>query len=210
MLTMQRLFIITVICCSSLLAAAQTQPPVVKHPDYGVNDTLVVYATVMEDGTLVPTSWLLPVEVLGKIPRHLARQQKKMTRLKNAVYVTYPYAREASRIINFMNLRMAGMKDESARRQFIKSQEKQLKEAFGDKITSLSVYQGKVLMKLINRQTGADVYAILKEYKGGANARLWQTVAFVFGSSLKQPYDPTGEDAEMEGYVREVEMLYGG
>lgn len=207
---MRSLLFISLLCVLGLAGRAQSQPPPVQHPTYGVNDTIVVYATVMDDGTLVPTAWLLPVEVVGKMPRHLARQQKKMTRLKNAVYVTYPYAREASRIINYMNRRMAGMKDESERRKFIKSQEKQLKEAFGDKITSLSVYQGKVLMKLINRQTGADVYAILKEYKGGANARLWQTVAFVFGSSLKQPYDPTGEDAEMEGYVREVEMLYGG
>lgn len=207
---MRSLFIISLLCVLAIIGRAQSQQPPIQHPQYGVNDTIVVYATVMDDGTLVPTAWLLPVEVLGKMPRHLAKQQKKMTRLKNAVYVTYPYAREASRIINYMNRRMAGMNDESARRQFIKSQEKELKEAFGDKITSLSVYQGKVLMKLINRQTGTNVYDILKEYKGGVNARLWQTVAFVFGSSLKQPYDAKGEDAEIEGYVKEVEMLYGG
>jgi hypothetical protein len=188
---------------------AQEQRPPVQHPAYGPNDTIVVYATVMPDGTLVPTSALPVVEVVGKWPRQLARQQRKMTRLRNAVYVTYPYAREASRVIIYINKRLAGMTNEKARREFIKSQEKELKEAFGDKITQLSVYQGKVLMKLINRETGVNVYDILKEYKGGVNARLWQTIAFVFGSNLKQPYDPKGEDAEMEGYVKEVEALYG-
>ncbi len=195
--------------CASTALAAQEQRPPVQHPEYGPNDTIVVYATVMPDGTLVPTSALPVVEIVGKWPRQLARQQRKMTRLRNAVYVTYPYAREASRVIIYINKRLAGMTNEKARREFIKSQEKELKEAFGDKITQLSVYQGKVLMKLINRETGVNVYDILKEYKGGVNARLWQTIAFVFGSNLKQPYDAKGEDAEMEGYVKEVEALYG-
>ncbi len=190
----------------TLVAGVKAQ---VVPPQYGPNDTIVVYATVMPDGTLVPTSALPMVEVVGKMPRWMARQQKKTTRLRNAVYVTYPYAREASRIINYISRRTAGM-PEGKRKDFIKQQEKELKEAFGDRITNLSVYQGKVLMKLINRQTGVNVYDLLKEYKGGMNARFWQTVAFVFGSSLKQPYDPRGEDSEMEGYVVEVERMYGG
>ncbi len=180
------------------------------HPEYGANDTITVFATFLEDGTMVPTSALPMVEVVGKMPRWMARQKKESTRLRNAVYVTYPYAREAGRIINYMNARMASMKDERTKNAFIKMQEKELKTAFGDKITKLSVYQGKVLMKLINRETGTNVFDILKEYRGGVNARLWQTIAFVFGSSLKQPYNAKGEDAEIEGYVREVQMLYGG
>ncbi len=181
----------------------------VKPPEYGPNDTIVVYATVLDDGTLVPTSSLPMVTVIGKMPHWMAKQQRKASRLRNAVYVTYPYATEAGRIINYINRRTIGM-TESQRKDFIKKEEQHLKAAFGDNITNLSVYQGKVLMKLINRQTGDNVFDILKEYKGGANARFWQTVAFFFGSSLKQPYDPKGEDAEMEGYVREVQMLYGG
>ena len=180
-----------------------------KEPEYGPNDTIIVYATVMPDGSLVPTSLLPWVEVVGKWPRHLARQKRKMTRLRNAVYVTYPYAQRASLVINYLNNNLSKMPTDAAKKEFIKSQERQLKASFGDQVTDLSVYQGKVLMKLINRQTGVNVFDILKEYKGGTNARFWQTVAFVFGSNLKQPYNAAGEDAEIEGYVREVEMLYG-
>ena len=74
------------------------------------------------------------------------------------------------------------------------------------------VYLGKagsgVLMKLINRQTGNNCYEIIKEYKGGLTARLYQTVAFFFNSSLKQPYDAKGEDQQIESIVKEVERMY--
>ena len=65
-------------------------------------------------------------------------------------------------------------------------------------------------MKLINRETGNNCYDILKEYKGGFNARLYQTIAFFFGSNLKQSYDGSGPDKEIEDIVKDVEKLYKG
>jgi len=124
------------------------------------------------------------------------------------VYVTYPYARKAAFIINDINYKLAAIPDKSDRKKYIKTREKEIKKEFGDPITNLSVYQGKVLMKLINRQTGNNCYEILKEYKGGFNARVFQTVAFVFGSNLKQAYDPQNEDQQIENIVREVERMY--
>jgi len=123
--------------------------------------------------------------------------------------VTYPYAKSASKIITEVNNQLAGISDEGQRKKIIKSREKEMKRDFGDKVTSLSVYQGKVLMKLINRETGNNCYEIIKEYKGGFNAGFWQTVAFVFGSSLKQQYDPQGEDKDIEKIVIELQKLYG-
>ncbi len=94
--------------------------------------------------------------------------------------------------------------------KYINSREKELKKEFTDPLKNLSVYQGKVLMKLINRQTGGtNCYDILRELKGGFTARFWQTVAYVFGSDLKQPYDAKGKDAEMESIVKEVQRMYG-
>lgn len=183
-------------------------PALAQESAYGPNDTLVVYATLMPDGSLVPTSVLPDVEVVGKMPRWMAKKMRNWTRLRNAVYVTYPYAREASKVINDINGRLAVLHTERERNALIKSREKELKKTFADRLMNLSVYQGKVLMKLINRETGNDCYELLKEYKGGANARMWQTVAFFFGSNLKQAYDPRGEDAEIESIVQEVKLLY--
>jgi hypothetical protein len=112
-------------------------------------------------------------------------------------------------VISEVNAELVNVKDENKRKQIIKSRERELKKEFADKITNLSVYQGKVLMKLINRETGNNCYHIIKEFKGGLNAGVWQAVAYVFGSSLKQQYDPAGDDQELEKIVKEVQKLYG-
>jgi hypothetical protein len=70
----------------------------------------------------------------------------------------------------------------------ISGQGKELKQ-FTEPLSNLSVYQGKILMKLINRQTGNDCYEIIKEYKGRFNARFYQTVAWFVGGNLKQDWD---------------------
>src|SRR5207247_11334631 len=95
------------------------------------------------------------------------------------------------------------------RKQYIKTREKELRAQFTDPMENLSVYQGKILMKLINRETGNNCYDIIKEYKNGLTARVYQTVAFFFGSSLKQPYDPLNEDKQIEIFVEEIERMYG-
>jgi hypothetical protein len=172
-------------------------------------DTLRVEAFITPEGDTIPQSWLPTVMVAAVQTQALKNYWSNWTRLRNAVYVTYPYARTASKVIQSVNAQLANVQDEKIRKQIIKSREKDLKRDFADKVTNLSVYQGKVLMKLINRETGNNCYQLVKEYKGGFNAGIWQTVAFVFGSSLKQPYNPNGEDQEIEKLVVEVQKIYG-
>jgi hypothetical protein len=172
-------------------------------------DTLRVEAFITPEGDTIPQSWLPTVLVSAVQTQALKNYWNNWTRLRNAVYVTYPYAVKASKVIRSVNAQLAGVQDEKLRKQIIKSREKELKRDFADKVTNLSVYQGKVLMKLINRETGNNCYQLIKEYKGGLSAGVWQTVAFVFGSSLKQPYSPNGEDQEIEKLVLEVQKVYG-
>ena len=136
-----------------------------------------------------------------------ARQIKEWTRLRNAVYVTYPYARIAGNTINDIQRNLPPLADRKARRKYLESRENQLRIEFSDPLTNLSVYQGKILMKLINRQTGNNCYELLKEYKGGVNARLFQTVAFFFGGNLKQDWQPDADatDRDIENIIREID-----
>jgi hypothetical protein len=182
--------------------------PVVSHSQQ-FSDTLRVEAYITPEGDTIPQSWLPTVQVDAKQTNYWRKYWKDWTRLRNAVYVTYPYAKSASKVISEVNAELVNVKDENKRKQIIKSRERELKKEFADKITNLSVYQGKVLMKLINRETGNNCYHIIKEFKGGLNAGVWQAVAYVFGSSLKQQYDPAGDDQELEKIVKEVQKLYG-
>lgn len=175
----------------------------------GMYDTLRVEAFITPEGDTIPQSWLPPAQVNAVQTNQWKKYWKDWTRLRNAVYVTYPYAKTAGKIISEVNLQLANVPDERQRKQIIKSREKELKRDFADKVTNLSVYQGKVLMKLINRETGNNCYEIIKEFKGGFNAGFWQAIAFVFGSNLKQQYDAKGDDKEIEKIVLEVQKLYG-
>jgi len=180
------------------------------YPEYGKNDTIYLKAMVI-DGELVGGKDLQEIFIWGGNPKDAAKYWAEWTRLRNAVYVTYPYARQAGVVMKDVMAHLENVKGKSERKKYIKSREKELREAFGDKIMDLSVYQGKVLMKLINRQTGEDCYEIIKEMKGGFTARFYQTLMFFVGSDLKQEWNP-GEnkvDKQIDGIVQELDRMYG-
>jgi hypothetical protein len=202
---MRRLF--SIITVSIILlgftqkAGAQTIPP----PKWGPNDTVMV-KTVYYENEWIPYGEMPMVYITNGSYDKMAKILEAYNRLRNAVYVTYPYAITAGYVINDVNAHLQGM-SKADRKKYIKSREKDLKKQFTDPLSNLSVYQGKVLMKLINRQTNNDCYEIIKEYRGGLSARMYQTVAFFFGSSLKQDYDVTHDktDQQIENIVKEID-----
>lgn len=174
----------------------------------GLHDTIQSLA-IIYDGDTMELKTLEFVFVYGKISAAQAKANAKYNRLRNAVYVTYPYARRAGAVMNDINAKLVTVTEKEDRKKYIKTREKELKKEFSDPLTNLSVYQGKVLMKLINRETGNNCYEIIKEYKGGITARLYQTVAFFFDSNLKQSYNADSDDATIERIVKEVQRMYG-
>ena len=174
----------------------------------GVNDTITT-AAIVYNGDTISLKMLENVSVYARLTAAQKAAIAKYNRLRNAVYVTYPYARRAGTLMNDINAKMVSVTDKEIRRQYIKTREKELKKEFSDPITNLSVYQGKVLMKLINRETGNNCYEIIKEYRGGFTARFYQTIAFFFDSNLKQSYDADTDDATIENIVKEVQRMYG-
>lgn len=172
---------------------------------FGINDTIITYAVIYEGDTITAQT-LAGVYVW----KNRSVSKEEWTRLRNAVYVTYPYARRAAIVFNDIQKHIEGNTDRSYVRKYINSREKELKKEFATPLKNLSIYQGKILMKLINREThGVNCYEIVKELKGGFTARFWQTVAFFFGGNLKQPYDAKGQDATIEIIVQEVQRMYG-
>jgi hypothetical protein len=191
-----------------LIALALLMTATSARSQHSPNDTLEVYAFVV-DGDTIPGGRMYDVLVQTRMLEKWRKYWAEWTRLRNAVYVTYPYAKAAGKIMNEVNVKLVGVTDKRLRRGIIKEREKELKRDFTDKLTNLSVYQGKVLMKLIYRETGNNCYNIIQEYKGGFSAGFWQTIAVLVGSNLKQNYDPAEKDRDIELIVQDVERMYG-
>jgi len=190
---------------SDTLIGPPALPPPIDQSKWGPNDTVITVAIYYQQEWM-PYKELENVWVSKLNEKKLAKFIEEWTRLRNAVYVTYPYARTAGYLMNDINAHTAQMKTKKERKAYIKTREKELKDQFADPLSQLSVYQGKILMKLINRQTGNNCYEIVKEYRGGVTARLYQTVAFFFGSSLKQDWDTKDKvDRQIENIVKEID-----
>lgn len=198
-------FIILTFLCVVNTSTAQTSPAL------GPNDTITVFQFYYK-GDSIPGGYLPEVFVYGKLSaqQYQAYKEQEWTRLRNAIYVTYPYAKKASIVFNDINTHLQNITDNAKRKKYIKSRENELRKEFTSKIIDLSIYQGKVLMKLVYRETGSNCYEIIKELKGGFTASFWQTILFFAGTSLKQNYDPTGADKDMETIVLEVERMGHG
>ncbi len=212
------LLLITGTCLFAQIGPVQDStdsiPPMPSYAErskkWGPNDTILVDA-IWYQREMQPYKEEEMVWVSKLPPKKLEKFIAEWTRLRNAVYVTYPYARVAGVTINDINAKLAAVKNNKERKQYIKSREKELRKSFSEPLSNLSVYQGRVLMKLINRQTGNNCYEIIKEYKGGMNARFYQTVAFFFGSSLKQQWDLADKtDRQIENFANEIDGAWYG
>lgn len=133
------------------------------------------------------------------------RQIEQWTRVKFNVKKVYPYAIIAAAKLKEYDKALAGISDEKMRKTFIKICEKDLRKQFEGELKNLSVSQGKVLMKLIDRESGKTTYDIVKELRGGFQAAMWQTVARVFGHNMKVEYDANVEDIMIERAIKIVE-----
>jgi hypothetical protein len=108
-----------------------------------------------------------------------------------------PYAIEASKIITDANEHIATLETEREKNQYLKKVEKQLKEEYEPVIRKMTFSQGKLLIKLIDRQCGSSSYELIKIYKSGRSAFFWNGIAGIFGMDLKNEYDPK-EEQEIE------------
>lgn len=132
------------------------------------------------------------------------KQYEAWTRTKYNVKKVYPYAILAAAKLKEYNRVMEKM-DEKTRKAYLKVVERQLKDEFEEPMKNLSMTQGKILLKLIDRETGNTSYELVKGLRGDFQAFMWQSVARLFGSNMKSEYDPTGEDVMIERAIKLIE-----
>ena len=132
------------------------------------------------------------------------KAKKDYRKYKRMVYnlrKVYPYAQIAKRKLSEMDKHYLTLKTDKERKAYTKSAEKELLSEFEAPLRKLTVSQGGLLIKLIDRETGRTSYNVIKEFRGGFSAALWQGVARLFGNNLKASYDAEGNDKILEELV---------
>ena len=190
-----RLPVIWSVVLISLLAAGYSRAQ-------GVNDTIRLGA-VVEKGKSYPMILLPEYTQVGVL---MAGEEKnRRNKLRSDIYEVYPYALAAAAVFKDVNATLDRIPDRRDRKKYLKSVDRQLDQLFKQPLKNLTIEQGHLLIKLIDRQTGRSCYSIIKELKGGISAVVWQSVGVVFNNNLNRDYDPEGNDKEMEGIVRDLE-----
>ena len=133
------------------------------------------------------------------------RQRRRYSRLVRYVKKVYPYSKIVSKQLYEIHRDLGNYETKKGKKNFIKYKEKELTKQFEGKLRKLTYTQGRILIKLIDRETGYTTYQIVKELKGSLNAFFWQSVARIFGSNLKMQYDAKGDDIMIEDIVIRIE-----
>ena len=167
-------------------------------------DNMVLYGLILDGDTLLLSTidevYIFPAKRFSSNWEY-RRYQRLIRNVKKA----YPYAVLARQKFDEITLHFETLNSERARKAYIKQVEKELIDEFEDELKKLTITQGRILIKLIDREIGDTTYDLLKELRGSFTAFFWQTIARLFGSNLKSEFDPMGEDRLINEIVLMIE-----
>ncbi|MCH5329384.1 MAG: DUF4294 domain-containing protein [Alistipes sp.] len=155
----------------------------------------------VENGDSIATVHILPVYKYSR-PVDLRRYQK----LVRAVKKVYPIARTAREEMRAMEDELCRLPTKAEQRRYVKGVEERIKNEYTPVLKKMTSYEGKILVKLIDRETEYTAYEIVKDFRGGFVAGFWQGIARLFGQNLKTGYDKTGEDKMIEQIIIYYEL----
>lgn len=136
--------------------------------------------------------------------RRFAKQEQKFNKLRYNVIKVLPYANECARNVKIINAEMLRIPTEEGKQAYLDSREHFLFGRYENEIRNLTMSQGKVLVSLIDRQSGNTTYSLINDYKSKTSAFFWNGIGKIFGYDLKKDYDPEEEFA-IEMIVRSIE-----
>ncbi|MBN1182735.1 MAG: DUF4294 domain-containing protein [Bacteroidales bacterium] len=154
------------------------------------------------------TFFVATIEEVYIFPRHKFKnrwEERRYRRLIHNVKRAYPYAVLANKMLQEINENVKKIPTEKGRKEYMKQVEEDIKAEFEEELKGLTITQGRILIKLIDRETGDTSYDLVKELRGTFSAVVWQTLARIFGSNLKSEFDATGEDKLIDEIVIMIE-----
>lgn len=169
---------------------------------YAQSDKKITYTWDYVDGETIPCGMLPTITVWNFTSK---KQQQRITKLVKRVKKVYPYAQLAGRKLAYYENLMQQTSDKKERDRLMDQAEKDIKKEFSKDIKKMTFSEGRILIKLIDRETGKTSFQIVRELRGKLSAFFWQTFAKMFTMNLKATYDPNGEDKDIERIVRMIE-----
>jgi hypothetical protein len=196
------LFILTILVIKPCGLRSQTaiKPSQASIPLYEKTPATII------NGDTVAIFYLDPVIVASNRAFINIQEAMKYYTLKRDVKVAYPYAIMAEATFRQCQATLETMTSESDKKRYLKQMETIMTDQYKEDLKNMTVNQGRILIKLINRETGTTSYEMVKELKGTLTAFMWQTVARLFGNNLKDTYDPETEDKEIENIIQQIEV----
>ena len=150
----------------------------------------------VENGDSIAVIHITPVRKYARKP-----DMRRYARMVRAVKRVYPIAEEAKTLMASMEQELLALPNKKQQKLYIKGIEKRLVREYTPVIKKMTIYDGKVLLKLIDRQVDNTAFEIIKEFRGGFEAGMWQALAKIFGNNLKTDYDPEKDDKLLEYVV---------
>jgi len=194
-----RLFILSIVMITGASAKAQVSSTGIKMPVLGKNDTIRV-ASTNDMGEMIPWIPLNEVVIYGYRIFKTPADRAAFNRLRYNVMKVMPYALYAKRRYEQLEKDLAMTADKKEHKRLVKQCDKEIKDMFNREIKELTISQGQILTKLIDRELGRTTYDIVKQTKGGVTAFLYQSVARVVGHNLKSTYNRE-EDRDIESII---------
>ncbi len=151
---------------------------------------------VVEKGDSIPMFHITPVRKYARKP-----DMRRYARMVRAVKRVYPIAEEARTLMATMEQELLALPNKKRQKLYIKGIEKRLIREYTPVLKKMTIYDGAVLLKLIDRQVDDTAFEIIKEFRGGFEASMWQALAKIFGNNLKTSYDPEKDDRLLEQIV---------
>lgn len=168
-------------------------------------DRFYVLQNIYRDGESLPEIEIKEVTIVGKRKPGASFNYWKYQRLIYNIKRVYPYAVIVRMKEAEVNEKLQGITGEKERREYMKEVEKEVFRDYEADMQQMTLTQGRLLIKLIDRETRNTSYDLIRDYRGKVPAAFWQGIARIFGTNLKAEYDPYGEDAEIEKIILEIE-----
>jgi hypothetical protein len=176
-----------------------------KHKTDSLPDRFYIIQNVDRDGEKLPEIEIKDVTIFGKRRLFEGFQYWRYERLVYNVRKVYPYALIVREKFKDVNAALEKITDEKDRRNYLKDVEKQVFHDYEAEMRQMTISQGKILIRLIDRETNITSFDLIKQYRGKISASFWQGIARIFGTNLKEEYDPLGDDFLIENIITEIE-----